>query len=117
GREQVATGSPANRNGFEFFQDLVEGGAAEVGHDQDAAVGGAVVVDGVQRHDVRVLEPGQRQVLAAQAGGDLEDDAAARQARLRRQVDAALTAPTQRFQDLVLAQELAGPRQVVQRRV
>ncbi len=64
----------------------------------------------VQRHDVRVLQPGQGQVLPAVARRQLEDDRPVGQERLGAEEDPALGAAAQLAQQAQLAQRLADLR-------
>jgi hypothetical protein len=83
---------PAGPRGYWYVREPLEQrrerGAAEVRHAEHAHVAGHVVEHGVERHDIRVLEPRQRQVLAAVERRDLEHDRPVRQRRLRRDKDA-----------------------------
>ncbi len=74
------------RPGPELFQNLGEGPPAEVGHANGAKPGPLILVDGENRYDVGVLQPGQGVVLAPLGGGDLQDHRPAGQVRLLREV-------------------------------
>ncbi len=67
GLEQVLPGAPRRRHAPHRLEQLRQRGAAEVGHAQHAEAAGRVVLDGVERDDVGVLQAGQRQVLVALA--------------------------------------------------
>ena len=68
-------------------QDVGQGRRTEVWHAHRRKIFGTV--HRVDRHDVGVLEPGQGLRLAEDVGGNLQDDAAAGEARLLSQIDAA----------------------------
>ena len=63
--------------------------AAEIGHAEGAEPPVRELMLAVERHDVRVLQAGQRQVLDMVVGRDLQDDLPVRERRLGRQETAA----------------------------
>ena len=77
------------------LQDSREARAAQVGHAQrpQPTLGEGVL--GEQGDDVRVLEPGEREVLLLVVGDHLQDDRAVRQGRLRGEVRLAGGAPAE----------------------
>ena len=83
-------------------------GAAEIGHAQRAQAAGRVVLDGVERDDVGVLQARQRQVLAGLAGRELEDDRPVAQRKLAGQEDPALRSAAELGQEQEVAQRFAG---------
>ncbi len=80
--EHPPPGPAADRFGRARLEYPGQGDAAEVRHAQQPEVPPAILLHAVQRDDVRVLEPGQRQVLAAVARGQLQHDEPVGEGRL-----------------------------------
>ena len=86
-RENVLSCSLFERHVGQLDQQRSERRAAEIRHDQNANAPRRIVGDRIHRHDVRVLQPRQQQVLGAVERRDLEHDRATGQFRLRREID------------------------------
>lgn len=90
GPEDVPAGPAAVGDVGDRRKDRSQRGAAEVRHAEDAEAARRVVHDGVERHDVGVLEPRQDVVFAAADRRDLQDDRPVGQGRLGRKEDPAV---------------------------
>ena len=84
---QVPPGSFGRRAARQLIQQVLERHASQVGEAEDPQALFGEVLRGQDRHDMRVLEPGQQPMLAPLERADLEDDRPVRQIGLRRQVD------------------------------
>src|SRR5438045_2642 len=71
--EQVPATAPPRRNRPQFLQQLRQSDAAEIRHTQHAYVSCRVSLRGKQRDDVRMLQPGQRQVLGGVVRRELQN--------------------------------------------
>ncbi len=108
--DDVAAGALLQAAVFQVFEHVGPTVAAEERHAQGAQVLGRKILHQVQRHDVRVLQAGQRQVLVAAARGELDDQRPIGQRRLRGQENPADRASAQLSEQLKFAQRLAGSR-------
>src|SRR5438132_54373 len=72
------SGVPPSHSGGGAFgqrvQEAVQGGPAEIRHGQGLEVAVEKVLHQVEGGDVRVLQPGQGEMLLSVTGGELEDE-------------------------------------------
>ena len=87
-------------------EQLRQCGAPEIGHAEHPQVPIGVVLHRIERHDVGMLQAGQRQVLLAPAGRDLQHDRPVGQGRLDRQEDPAVGTASQDGQQREVSQHL-----------
>ena len=93
---------------LEKVEDVPQRRAAEIRHAEGANVPIRECLDRVQRHDVRMLEPGEREMLAAiVAGGQFQDDGAVGKRWLRGQENDALPATAQLGDHAKIAERFA----------
>ena len=85
--EPVPSAPPVDRDLRHVVGQAPEWHASQVGHAQQPQVPIGEVLDTIERHDVGMPQLGQRQVLEAIAGRDLEDDGAVGEVRLVGQED------------------------------
>ena len=83
--KEVVSGAQFRGLSAHPYQELFESRAPEEGHAQGTQVARGKIQHPVERNNVRVLESGQRQVLLACAGGELEHHGPVGQRRLSSQ--------------------------------
>ena len=122
GIENVLARPLSHRLVFEDLQHPGQAGAAEIRHAQQPQVAGGIILNGVERDNVRVLQVRQRQVFLTVAASELEDHGTVGEGRLQCQEDATDRAPADLGQKAEIAQRLArfrearqGPVQLQQR--
>lgn len=102
----VPSGPLIPRPVAECRQDVRQGQTAEIRYAQDAQVAAGVVKDRQQRNDMRMLQPGQRQVFIPPAGSDFQDDGPIAEAGLGGHDHAAMPAAPQLAEQVEFAEVL-----------
>jgi hypothetical protein len=113
GIQQALPGALRRRQRLHRLEKLSQGGAAEIRHAQGAEPARGIVLHGIERHDMRMLEPRQGEVLVRftgrqrLTGRELEHHRTVAEREFACQEDPAVSAPAQLGQEEEVAQEFA----------
>ena len=89
------------------LEDLREGCPSKVRHAQETQISVEKILDGIEGHNVGMLQASQGQMFAAVAGSDLEDDGPVGEGGLHGQKDPAANAMAQLGQHAKAAERFA----------